>query len=139
MDLGSSDIQRHVGRRLSERRAASGMSQEELASRLGVSVTELGLFETGMKPIPPRRLILAAETLKTSLASLLEGAPMPPCGRDLSSPSQQLVRFLAMPEAYALVAAFIAIPDREQRQGLVDAARALAAQAQDGPKGQGGT
>ncbi len=110
------------------------MSQEELAGRLGVSLTELRMFEAGEKPIPPRRLIQAAETLKVSIGGLLEGAPQPACGNEISTFSQQLVRFLAIPEAYALVAAFIAIPDRERRQRLVEEAKRMG-QAQ--PHGSG--
>ncbi len=123
--MGTSDIQRHVGRRLSERRQASGISQEELARQLGVSVTELDLFEAGEKPIPPRRLIQAAETMKISITSLLEGASQPACGSELSDFTRELIRFLAIPESYALVSAFIRIEDREERQRLVQEARRL--------------
>ncbi len=112
------------------------MSQEELAGRLGVSVTELRLFETGDKPIPPRRLIQAAETLKMSIGGLIEGAPQPDCGHDMAGFTRELVRFLAIPESYALVSAFIVIQDRQKRQGLVDEARRLAHEAREGTDGR---
>ena len=134
MALGMSDIQRHVGLRLSERRQASGMSQEELARRLGVTVAELDQFETGEKQIPPRRLILAAEALKISIGALLEGAPQPDCGQEFSDFTRELIRFLAIPESYALVSAFITIDDREQRQRLVDEARRLGPERPEQPK-----
>ncbi len=110
------------------------MSQEELARHLGVTVTELNLFETGEKHIPPRRLILAAETLKISIGALLEGAPQPECGQEFSDFTRELIRFLAIPESYALVSAFITIEDREQRQRLVDEARRLGPEQPEQPK-----
>ncbi len=122
MVWGTSEIERHVGRRLSERREAAGFSQEEFASRLGVSVTELRQFETGVKPVPARRLIQAAETLKTSIGSLLEGAP-DTCSQGMSRTSRDLIRFLSMPEAYALISAFIAVPNQKQRMSIVEQVR----------------
>ncbi len=109
----------HLGRRLRERREALGLSPEQLAARLGTSPAEVRMFEEGAKKIPPRRLLQAAEVLRVSLDWFFEGTPVGDGGTLLGQASRDVARFLAMPEAYPLISAFIGIESRERRQSVI--------------------
>lgn len=120
-DLGQ--VERHIGQRLRQQRESHGLSQEELSDRLGVSVAALNLFEEGIKRIPPQRLILAAEIFKVSIGWFFEDAPLPLVTPEASRTSAEIVRFLSMPESYALVSAFVAIASSDRRRNIVEYAR----------------
>ncbi len=123
----------HLGERLRARREAMGLTQDQLAKKLGTSAAEIRMFEDGAKRIPPRRLVQAAETLGPSLQWFLEGSPAASCEAALGPVSRDVARFLAMPDAYPLISAFIAISSRERRQSLI-----LQAQAASHPEGSAG-
>ncbi len=83
------------------------------------------MFESGEKRIPPRRLIEAADLFKVTIGYFFEGAPVAAPPQNAALMNQDLVRFLAMPESYALVKAFVAIPDQVRRQGVVDIVKSV--------------
>lgn len=49
-------VDRHVGRRIRERRVQSGLSLAELAAALGVSTQQARKYETGSNGVPATRL-----------------------------------------------------------------------------------
>ena len=67
-------IDRHVGRRMRERRIDLGMSQTNLAKPLGVSHQQLGKFERGTNRISAGRLLVLAELLDVDLEYFFIGA-----------------------------------------------------------------
>ena len=99
------------------------MTQETLAQRLGVSMAQMRMFEDGEKRIPPRRLIRSATFLGVPIDTFFEGAPQSASSSDLSQVNADVMRFLAMPESFALVSAFVALSCVKQRQAVVDYAR----------------
>ncbi len=109
----------HLGGRLRARREALGLTQDQLAERLGISAAEVRLYEDGSKKIPPRRLVQAAETLGPSLQWFLEGSLGGPCQGPLNQASRDIMRFLAMPEAYLLISAFVSISSSELRRSVI--------------------
>ncbi len=109
----------HLGIRLRAQREAMGLTQDQLAKRLGTSPAEIRMFENGSKKIPPRRLMQAVEMLGPSLQWFLEGSPAASCEAPLSPASREVMRFLAMPDAYPLISAFIAISSHERRQSVI--------------------
>ncbi len=126
----------HLGGRLRARREAMGMTEDQVAEKLGTSAAEIRMFEDGSKGIPPRRLVQAAETLGPSLQWFLEGSPAASCEATLGPVSRDVMRFLAMPDAYPLISAFIAISSRERRQSLILQAQAASQpEASEGPNG----
>ncbi len=116
-------VDRHIGQKLRQRREASGLTREELGEKIGISAAQVRLFEDGEKRIPPRRLIEAAELFKVSIDTFFQGAPETVSSPEVANISSDVMRFLSMPEAFALVSAFVALPHSSQRQAVVEYAR----------------
>lgn len=123
MGQGIVTVERHMGQRLREQREAHGLTPEDLAERLGISTAQVHLFEQGAKRIPPRYLIQAAETFRVSIGWFFEDIPQSNCAPPISGINAEMVRFLAMPESFALVSAFVAISSRDRRLTVVDYAK----------------
>lgn len=66
-----------LGQEILRRRKAMGMTQEELASRMGVSRQSVAKWETGQSSPDIDRLALLRDVLQTSLDELIV-----PVGRD---------------------------------------------------------
>jgi DNA-binding CsgD family transcriptional regulator len=58
----------HLGERLRLLRIARGVSLEEMASLLGLTVHDVHAHERGLKRIPANRLVEYAETLEVRLS-----------------------------------------------------------------------
>lgn len=113
-----------VGRRISERRSAMGLSQTALAQRLGVSPQQVQKYEAGQNRISASRLSDIATALGVTPGALFpDRVPGGAAERnDLST-----LRFMtATAEGRALAAAFPLIRDRTVRQALARIAEALA-------------
>lgn len=67
-----------LGQEILRRRKAMGMTQEELASRMGVSRQSVAKWETGLSSPDIDRLVLLRDVLQTSLDELIA-----PAGREL--------------------------------------------------------
>lgn len=64
-----------VGRRISEVRRSRGMTQNELADRLGVSTKHISHTECGTSSLSIRNLVAFCELFSCSLDYILCGAP----------------------------------------------------------------
>jgi len=64
-------IDLEVGRKIKTIRTERGMTQEELASNLGISYQQLHKYEKGINRLSVSRLVLIARTLGIPPASLL--------------------------------------------------------------------
>lgn len=71
---GPSDIDRYVGKRLKIRRNLLGWSQEELASKIGITFQQIQKYEHGTNRISAGKLFEFAQVLKTSITFFFEGA-----------------------------------------------------------------
>lgn len=67
-------IDAHVGGQVKLRRAVVGMSQTELANRLGITFQQVQKYEKGANRIGASRLYLIAEILNVTVQSFFEGA-----------------------------------------------------------------
>ena len=84
---GPSPIDIHVGSRMRMRRMALGMSQEKLATRLGLTFQQVQKYEKGANRMGSSRLQQAADVLGVAAAFFFEGAggePYQPVGSALS-------------------------------------------------------
>jgi transcriptional regulator with XRE-family HTH domain len=110
------EVDRHVARRMRERRLALGLSQDDLAARLGTTYQQLHKYEVGVNRITVGRLHAAAEALGVDVGHFYEGlgAPVPP------GPAH------AGRGGLALARNFAAIADPRRREALLALARALA-------------
>jgi transcriptional regulator with XRE-family HTH domain len=117
-------VDRHVSRRLGERRIELGVTQEALAGRLGVSAQQFQKYENGTNRISAGRLFQLAVALDTSIPYFFEG---------LQSVSRALMRGLSEEaaafegpddvEATELVMTFRSIQDPAARRAVMALAR----------------
>ena len=111
-----------VGGRIAARRQALGLSQTQLAERVGVSFQQIQKYETGINRISASRLHQIAVALAADPGSFFPaGAPTPLAGD--ATPAGAGGR--ASPGA-RLIEAFGQISERRARQALVVLAEALA-------------
>lgn len=111
-----------VGARIALRRAALGVSQTDLARRIGVSFQQLQKYESGANRISASRLHRIALAL---------GAPVgdffPPAHTEAASPDLGVLRFMtATREGRAVAEAFPLIEDRRCRAAVARIVTALA-------------
>jgi len=108
-----------IGARMRARRRQLGLSQSDLAARLGLSFQQVQKYERGSNRIAASMLAAAAEALSTSVADLVGEAGS---GR---SDEDELFRALARPGAIEMLRAFNAIDDSRARTALLNLAQEL--------------
>ena len=69
----STPVDVHIGQRLRTRRKAVGLSQEQLAARVGVTFQQLQKYEKGTNRISASRLFGLAQVLSTPVSHFFEG------------------------------------------------------------------
>jgi transcriptional regulator with XRE-family HTH domain len=127
----------HVGRRLRERRAVLGMSQERLGELLGVTFQQVQKYERGANRIGSSRLLQIGRALDVPVSFFFEGAPetiaaapgladdgapgFDHAGAPGGEPEVDSREVLELARAYGRIA------DDAVRRRLLDLARALAA------------
>ena len=115
----------HVGKRVRHRRWMVGMTQQQLAERVGIKFQQIQKYETGMNRISASRLWDIAAALNVSVAFFFEGLSDATGGTaDATLPGD----ILADKEALELVRSYYAIPETQRRR-LFELARVLSAAA----------
>lgn len=109
-----------VGRNVRIWRMAKGLSQAQLAARLGVTFQQVQKYETGGNRIPTGRLVKLAAILGIPIAALFEGTS----GVD---PAQALLSLVSDRRSFRLARAFAAIKDNTCRVSLVNMVEKIAA------------
>lgn len=112
-------VDAHVGKRIRHRRWMIGMTQQQLADRVGIKFQQIQKYETGMNRVSASRLWDIAETLGVPIGFFFEGI-------DASRETTAKVEgdILADKEALELVRSYYAIPEAQRRR-LFDLARVL--------------
>ena len=105
----------HVGKRIRHRRWMIGMTQQQLAEKVGIKFQQIQKYERGVNRVSAARLLQIAAVLKTTGAALL-GELEGDHGDELA---------LAAPGVAELLTAFRAIDDAEKRDALLLVARGL--------------
>ena len=67
------DYDRHVASRVRNRRITVGLSQQDLAHRIGVTYQQLHKYETGLNRISAARLYAIAQALEVEVGHFFEG------------------------------------------------------------------
>ena len=114
----------HVGKRVRHRRWMVGMTQQQLATQVGIKFQQIQKYETGMNRVSASRLWDIAAALKVDVSYFFEGLEtggLAESGKDTSDP-------MAEKEALDLVRCYYAIPEAQRRR-LFDLARVLSAAA----------
>lgn len=115
---GADAVDRAVGRRIAERRAALGLSQSALATELGISFQQLQKYEAGLNRVSASRLHRIAVVLGAPVADLF---PEPAEGAAERETPPDLTR-----EARAMLTAFERIPTAPVRRAVARIVAALA-------------
>jgi transcriptional regulator with XRE-family HTH domain len=111
----------HVGKRVRHRRWMLGVTQQQLAERVGIKFQQIQKYETGMNRISASRLWDIAEALEVQISFFFEGldvAARTEMGASLPGD------LMSDKEALELVRSYYLIPET-QRKRLFDLARVL--------------
>ncbi|MCI5038821.1 MULTISPECIES: helix-turn-helix domain-containing protein [Donghicola] len=113
----------HVGRRIRHRRWMIGMTQQQLAERVGIKFQQIQKYETGANRVSASRLWDIATTLEVPVSFFfegLEGQDAPAADKAPALPAD----ILGDKEALDLIRSYYAIPENQRRR-LFDLARVL--------------
>lgn len=111
----------HVGKRIRHRRWMVGMTQQQLAERVGIKFQQIQKYETGMNRVSASRLWDISETLSVPVSFFFEGLEG---GAGEPAESSMPGDILADKEALELVRSYYAIPENQRRR-LFELARVL--------------
>lgn len=115
------EIDQLVGRRVREQRLRVGLSQAKLAQPLGITVTQLQKYETGVNRIGASRLHQIARLLEVPVGFFFEAQ-----GRADASRADVDGTPVTDQQTSELVEAFSRITNSAMRRALLDLARAAA-------------
>jgi transcriptional regulator with XRE-family HTH domain len=101
-----------------------GMTQQQLASKVGIKFQQIQKYETGMNRISASRLWDIAEALDVKISFFFEGLAENEAAAAEGMPSD----ILADKEALELVRSYYMIPE-QQRRRLFELARAISEDA----------
>ncbi|MFC4671594.1 helix-turn-helix domain-containing protein [Seohaeicola nanhaiensis] len=112
----------HVGKRVRHRRWLIGMTQQQLAEKVGIKFQQIQKYETGANRVSASRLWDIADALEVPVAFFFEGLSEDQKSGDAGHafPSD----ILGDKEALDLVRSYYAIPEHQRRR-LFDLARVL--------------
>ncbi|MFP4275232.1 MAG: helix-turn-helix domain-containing protein [Paracoccaceae bacterium] len=112
----------HVGRRIRHRRWLVGMTQQQLAERVGIKFQQIQKYETGANRVSASRLWDISDALEVPINFFfegLEGAVSEP-----ATAAGAPVDLMGNKEALDLVRSYYAIPENQRRR-LFELARVL--------------
>ena len=112
-------VDAHVGKRIRHRRWMVGMTQQQLADKVGIKFQQIQKYETGMNRVSASRLWDVADALGVSISFFFEGLAE---GQIAAATAQG--DMMADKEALELVRSYYAIPEAQRRR-LFDLARVL--------------
>ncbi len=113
----------HVGKRIRHRRWTIGVTQQQLAERVGIKFQQIQKYETGMNRVSASRLWDIAHALGVPIAFFFEGMESA-AQQDLAVGPAMPGDLLADREALDLLRSYYAIPEAQRRR-LFDLARVL--------------
>ena len=109
-----------VGRNLRIWRMAKGLSQAQLANRIGVTFQQLQKYEVGANRVGTGRLVKVAAALGVPIAALFEGT-------NAAEPSRSMLALVSDSRSFRLAHAFAAIKHINLRLSLVQLVERIAA------------
>ena len=117
-------IDHHVGQRLRLLRSMSGISQERLASDIGLTFQQIQKYERGANRISASKLYEIAQSLKVSISAFFAGYGTEAEAQDYSTNDEHP---LSRKETLELVTAYWRIPDPSLRNKIFDIIKHLSA------------
>lgn len=111
----------HVGKRVRHRRWLVGMTQQQLAEKVGIKFQQIQKYETGANRISASRLWDISEAMDVPVNFFFEGLDDQ---NDAVADGQVPSDLLGDKEALDLIRSYYAIPENQRRK-LFDLARVL--------------
>ncbi|MGB1033748.1 MAG: helix-turn-helix domain-containing protein [Primorskyibacter sp.] len=116
-------VDTHVGKRIRQRRWLVGMTQQQLAEKVGIKFQQIQKYETGANRVSASRLWDIADALDVQVSYFFEGLQTEADIEDGAAPSVP-ADLMADKEAMDLVRSYYAIPENQRRR-LFELARVL--------------
>ncbi len=135
MDESPNPIDVHVGDRVRRRRRALGVSQEQLADKLGLTFQQVQKYERGANRISCSKLYQIAIALQAHIAYFFEGLPDPvrSTGVAEDAPAAFVHDLPLTPEERLVAGSLSRIENKQVRKRLVELVKSLAdTSAEDG-------
>ncbi|QOL81573.1 helix-turn-helix domain-containing protein [Pseudooceanicola spongiae] len=111
----------HVGKRIRHRRWLVGMTQQQLAERVGIKFQQIQKYETGANRVSASRLWDIADALEVAVSFFFEGLEAENAnGEHTNVPAD----VMGDKEALDLIRSYYAIPENQRRR-LFELARVL--------------
>jgi transcriptional regulator with XRE-family HTH domain len=108
-------VDAHVGKRIRHQRWMVGMTQQQLAEKIGIKFQQVQKYETGMNRVSASRLWDIAEALGVGIVFFFDG---------IAGEKPAPIPVIADKEAAELVKSYYAIPEAQRRR-LFDLAKVL--------------
>jgi transcriptional regulator with XRE-family HTH domain len=132
-------VDTHVGQKVRQRRMLVGMSQEKLASALGLTFQQVQKYERGANRISASKLHEVARTLKVPISYFFEGldpvseaaANTPAPGLGESAQAGFEVHNLERRETLELIRAYYRINDPAVRRRVYELIKSISNSADD--------
>jgi transcriptional regulator with XRE-family HTH domain len=124
---GNPGVLARIGTRLRQAREAAGLSQRELAGRVGAQAQRIAGYEQGNARLTAHCLFLLAGALGKPIAWFFEGLPEATVGLS-NAAARALARPSRSSETQALIEAFHSIADTETRRDVIRLLRGIAAE-----------
>jgi transcriptional regulator with XRE-family HTH domain len=112
----------HVGKRVRHRRWLIGMTQQQLAEKVGIKFQQIQKYETGANRVSASRLWDIADTLEVPVSFFFEG--LEDDHKESAGNSMLPADLMGDKEALDLVRSYYAIPENQRRR-LFELARVL--------------
>ena len=112
-------VDAHVGKRIRHRRWMVGMTQQQLADKVGIKFQQIQKYETGMNRVSASRLWDVADALGVQISFFFEGL-----AESQVNAAYAHGDMMSDKEALELVRSYYAIPEAQRRR-LFDLARVL--------------
>ena len=115
----------HVGKRVRHRRWMVGMTQQQLAEKVGIKFQQIQKYETGMNRISASRLFDIAQAVSVHVAYFFEGMDGAETAQTTDAQRDGVPGdIIADKEALELIRSYYAIPENQRRR-LFELARVL--------------
>lgn len=111
----------HVGKRIRHRRWLIGMTQQQLAERVGIKFQQIQKYETGANRVSASRLWDISDALEVPVSFFFEGLDG---AQENSGTDKVPTDLMGDKEALDLIRSYYAIPENQRRR-LFELARVL--------------
>ena len=121
-----SPVDAHVGARIRLRRKLLGLSQQDLAHRLGLTFQQVQKYERGVNRVSASKLYQTAQVLQASVTHFFEGLDGEHGVEHAPAGEAAVTEFLMTTEGLELASLFPRIPKGRMRHQVLELVRTLA-------------